>query len=89
MVLSPLGHALSCLVVDNGQVPVVERIRMVGFGVDFGGHITPWCLRDLMLVQAVVHCRSRVGLAPHPGALFRAIYVGSTSLVMGSRVVRL
>ena len=46
---------------------------MLGFGVDFLGHITPWRQRDPTLVRAVSHRLSRVGLATYPGALVRAV----------------
>ena len=46
---------------------------MLGFGVDFQGHITPWRPRDHTLVRAVVHRLTRVGLAAYPGALVRAL----------------
>ena len=73
VILSPAHPPPSTLVVAYGRIPVVEHIRMLGFGVDFLGHITPWRPRDPMLVRAVLHRLSRVGLAMYPGALVRAV----------------
>ena len=73
VILSPARPPPSNLAVANGRVPVVERVRMLGFGVDFLGHITPWRPRDPTLVRAVSHHLSRVSLATYPGALVRAV----------------
>ena len=73
VILSPAHPPPSTLVVANGWVPVVERVCMLGFGVDFLGHITPWCPRDPTLDREVLHCLSWEGLATYPGALVRAV----------------
>ena len=73
VILSLARPPPSTLVVANGRVPVVERVCVLVFGVDFLGHITPWCPRDPTLVRAVLHRLSWVGLSTYPGVLVWAV----------------
>ena len=68
VVISPAGAAFAVVSVLTRVILVVERLQLLGFGVDFLGHITQFQLQDPTLVWAVVHCLARLGLLAYLAA---------------------
>ena len=89
VVILSLAHPPpSTLAVANGRVPVVERVYMLGFGVNFLGHITPWRPRDPTLVQCGLALSVKGGSGHVPrGAATGSVDFGSTGLAVGCRIV--
>ena len=75
VVISPAGVLPRVVPVSTRAIPVVDKLWFLGFGVNFQGHITPWCQHDPTLVWAVVHCLARIGLSAYPRAVIKEIMV--------------